>query len=60
MVGGCGWVGGDDHRSILFLCAGQAGPGQAAGEVGLSPATGTSKVGAGWELATEHFVKGTK
>lgn len=57
---GLGGGGGDDHGSVLSLCAAQAGPGQVAGEVGLSPAMGISEVGAGWEHATEHFVKGKK
>lgn len=42
--------GGDDHRSILSICAAQAGPGQAAGEVGLSPALGAPEAGAAENL----------
>lgn len=38
--------GGDEHRPILSLCAAQAGLGQAAGEVGLSPALGAREAGA--------------
>lgn len=52
--------GGDDHGSVLSLCAAQAGPGQAAGDVGLSLAAGAPGAGAGWERATKHFVKGKK
>ena len=52
--------GGDDHGSILSLCAAWAGLGQATGEVGLSLAMGEPEAGADWEIATEHFVKGKK
>lgn len=47
--------GGDNHGPVLSLCAGS---GQAAGEVGLSPAA--PEAGAAWQLATQQLAKGKK
>lgn len=51
------WGSGDHHRSILSLCAAQAGPRQAA-ELGLPLAVAAPKAGAGWEHTTEEHATG--